>query len=115
MSCPRLIVAVALMFACLVQTHASATPKTAGNPCGVRGTWNAATKTCTCKEGWDPKYNCDFGLNPLGDLTWQEQFQAMANPKNFKVNFPLLATRCLRMVCSCRHFDSQSIPSKILS
>jgi hypothetical protein len=67
-----------------VVTWASVTPKTPDNPCGVRGTYNADTKTCTCKEGWDPKYNCDFGFNPLGDVPWQQQFQALADPKNFK-------------------------------
>ena len=84
------IVAVALLLACLMQTHASVTPKTADNPCGVRGTWDAANKKCNCKEGWDPKYNCDFGFNPLGDVPWQQQFTHLADPTRFKVSLVVL-------------------------
>jgi hypothetical protein len=34
---------------------ASSTPKDPSNPCGVRGTWNPTSQTCSCKPGWDPK------------------------------------------------------------
>jgi len=63
---------------------ASSTPKDPSNPCGVRGTWNPTSQTCSCKPGWDPKYQCDFGLNPLGDASWGQQWQALSNPNNFQ-------------------------------
>ena len=90
MSGGRNIVAVALLLVFLMQSHASVTPKTADNPCGVRGTWDAANKECNCKEGWDPKYNCDFGLNPLGDVPWQQQFTHLADPTRYKVSLVVL-------------------------